>query len=75
MFFDEQKDIPNPVRFPIQIPIELPRIVFFTIDEQMGVRTNFVQEIPPDLQCLTMISVICVVVDVSIRLDILTLEF
>ena len=30
---------------------------------------NFVQEEPRDLQCLTMIKAICVVDDVSIRLD------
>ena len=36
---------------------------------------NFVQEVPQDVQCLPMILAICVVEDVSIYLDILTLEF
>ena len=39
----------------------------------MDVRKNFVQEEPLDLQCLTKIW--AVVEDVSIHLDILTLEF
>ena len=55
LVFDEQKVIPNPVRFPIQAPSELPRTVFPTIVQRVGVRTNFVQEEPRDLQYLTKI--------------------
>ena len=40
-----------------------------------GDHLNVVQEVPQDLQYLPRISAICVVEDVSIRLDILTLEF
>ena len=52
---------------PIKVPIELPRIVFPITVLPMGV--------PHDRQCLTRISATCVVEDVSVRLDILTLEF
>ena len=41
----------------------------------MGVRINFVREVPQDLQCLPRISNTCVVEDVSTRRDILILEF
>ena len=67
---DEQTDIPNSVLFPIQVPIELPRIVSSIGAPQVGVRTNFVQKEPLDLQCRSMILVIYVVEDVSIYLDI-----
>ena len=75
LVFDEQTDIPNLVLSPIQVPIELPRIVFPTTILPMGVHIIFVQEVPQDLQCLHRISAICVVEDVSIRPDILTQEF
>ena len=39
-----------------------------------GVRTNFVREEPLDLRCLTIIRAICVVEDVSMYLETLTLE-
>ena len=38
----------------------------------MGVHINFVRAIPQDLQCLPRISAMCVVEDVSTRLDIVT---
>ena len=75
LVFDERKDVPKAALFSIQVPTELPRTVFPTRDQQIDVRINFVQEEPLDLQCLTMILAICVVEDVSIYLDILTLEF
>ena len=68
-----KKDILNSVLSPIQAPTELPRTVFPTRHLRVGVRTNFVQEEPPDLQCLTKILATCVVEDVSKNLDILTL--
>ena len=72
MFVDEQTDIPYPVLFSIHVPSELPRTAFLTRAQQLGVRTNFVQEEPLDLQCLTTIWAIYVVDDVSTYLDILT---
>ena len=68
-------DIPNLVLFTIQVPIEPPRIVFPTTVLLRGVHVNFVQEVPRGLRCSPRISAICVVEDVSIRLDIVTLEF
>ena len=56
-------------------PIELSQIVFPTRGLQVGVNTNFAQEEPRDLQCLTVSSAIYVAEDVSIYQDILTLEF
>ena len=75
LVFDEQKDIPNAVLSPIQVPTKLLRTVSPTRDQKVGVGTNFVQEEPLDHRCLTMISATCVVEDVSIYLDSLTLEF
>ena len=72
--FDEQRDIPNSVPFPIKVPKELLRIFFPTRGLHMGVRTNFVREESLGLQCLTTISVISVVEDVSTCLDTLTSE-
>ena len=72
---EEQKDIPNLVLFPIQVSIELPRIVCHSTILPMGVHVNFVQEVPQGLECLPMVWAICVVEDVSTRLDILTSEF
>ena len=65
-------DIPNSVLFPCQVPIEFLPTVFPTTTLRVSVNTNFVREVPLDLQCLTTIWAIGVV---SIRLDILTLEF
>ena len=72
---DDQKDIPNSLLFPIQLPIKLPQIVFLTRGLQVGVRTGFVRELPLGPRCLTIIWAICVAEDVSIYLDTLTLEF
>ena len=48
----EQKDKPNSLLYPIQIPLKLPRTIFSPIIQQVGVRKNFVQSV---LQCWTMI--------------------
>ena len=58
--FDEQTDIPNSEPIPLQVPIEPPQIVFTTRGLQVDVRTDFVQEEPLGLHCLTKISVTCV---------------
>ena len=52
---DEQTDIPNSVPLPILVPTELPRTVLPTGGQEVAVHTNFVQEEPLDLQCLTMV--------------------
>ena len=39
------------VHFPIQVPIELPRIVFLAAILPMGVDINFVQKVPLGLEC------------------------
>ena len=76
LVFDEQTGIPKSALFPIQVPLKLPRTVFLARVQQVDVRIVFVQEEPLDLQCLTTIWAIFVVEeDVSIHLDILTLEF
>ena len=59
----------NSVLFPIQVQVELPRTFFPTIVQRVSVRTNFVQEEPLGLRCLTKIGVIHVVEDVSIYLE------
>ena len=51
---------------PIQVPKEFPQIVFPTRGHQVGDSTNFVQEEPLGLPCLTMIWSICVEESVSI---------
>ena len=71
---DEQIDIPNSVLLLIEVPTELSQTVFPTVGQQEGVRTNFVQEVPRDLQGLTISVAIHVVEDLSIKMDILTLE-
>ena len=60
--------------FPIQGLIELPRTVFPTRGLQLGVHASFVREEPLGLRCLTKILAMCVEDNVSINLDILTLE-
>ena len=68
--------ISNSVLFSRPSPnTDLPRIVFPTRGQQVGVHTNFVQEEPLDLQYLTMILTIYVMEDVSINLGVLTSEF
>ena len=54
-------------RFPIRVPIELPQSVSSTRGQQVGDRTTIVREEPLDLQCLTTISALRDVEDVSIR--------
>ena len=68
--FNDQIDIPSSILFPIQAPIEPLRTVAPSSDQQVGVRKKFVREVPQDLHCLTRISAICVVENVSIHLDI-----
>ena len=71
----------NQQAFPIRyfsytsFPFKLSRTVFPTRGQHVGVRTDVVPEEPLGLQCKTMILATCVVEDVSIYLDILTLEF
>ena len=68
LVFDEQTGIPNSELSPIQVPSKLSQTVFPTRGLQVGVRINFVQEEPLDLQCLATIWAIYVVGDVSIYL-------
>ena len=75
LVFDEQRNIPNSVLFPIPVPVEFLRTVFPTRDQQVSVRTHFVQEELLGRHCLTMTLAICVVEYVSKSLDILTSEF
>ena len=76
LFSMKKTDIANSVLFfVIQAPAELPRSVFSTQGLRVSVRANLVQEEPLVLQCLTKISSMYVVADVSINLDNLTLEF
>ena len=75
LVFYEQMDIPNSALFPIQAPSILPRTVIPTRDQQVGVRTSFVQEEPLDLRYLPKMLAICVVEGVSKYLDILSSEF
>ena len=66
-----------PIRnfFPIQVPTELPQTVILTKVLQVGDRTNSFRQERLDLPYWIMIQVICALVDESICLDILTLEF
>ena len=67
--FDARTSISNSVLLHIQVPTE-----FFTLSLPQGDKTDFVQEEPQGLRCLTKILATCVVEDVSEYLDILTLE-
>ena len=60
--------------FPSRVPMKLSRIAFpmIVLSED---RTDFAQEERLGLPCWTMIWAICVLVDVSKYLDILSLEF
>ena len=71
----EQKDFPSSVVSPSLVPIELLHFVFPTRSLQMGDHTHFVQEEPPGFRRLTKIWTTCVVEDVSMELNILTLDF
>ena len=64
LLVDEHTELHNSVLFTIQIPTELFQVVFATRGQQVDVRTNSVRKEPLDLQCFTMIWVICVVEDV-----------
>ena len=68
-------NIPNFKLFPNPVQIELSQIAFPIIVLLEDDRTDFVQEERLGLPYWTMISSICVVVDVSKYLDILTLKF
>ena len=48
---DGRTSIPNPLLFPNRVLIEHPRSVSLIRASQVGVRTNFEQEEPLDLQC------------------------
>ena len=61
--------------FPNRVRIELSRVTFPIRVLPEDDRTDFVQEERLGLPCWTMILVICVLVDVSKYLDILTLIF
>ena len=65
LVFDEQKSLPNSVLFTIQVHN----------NPANGCPCKFRSRSTLDLQCLPMIWAMCVVEDVSIRLDILTQEF
>ena len=75
LVFGEQKDMSSPVLCPIQVPIELPQIVFPTRGQQVHDHTNFVQEEQAGLRCLTKIWANCVVEDESKCLDTPIWEF
>ena len=46
----------NLVLFPIQVPIQLPRIVFLISILPVGVHVKFDRKVPQDLQCFPRIS-------------------
>ena len=73
LVFDGRIGIPNSVLTLLSVPMELFQIFFPTIG-QVGDQTDFVQEEQLGLQCLIVSLAICVVEDVSINPDILTLE-
>ena len=61
--------------FPKRVPIELSRIAFPIIVLPKDDRTDFAQEERLDLPYWTLMLAICVLVDVSNYLDILTSDF
>ena len=71
----ERIGIPNLELFPNRVLIELSRIAFLTTILLKDDRTDFAQEERLDLPYWTMILAICVLIDVSKYLGILTLEF
>ena len=75
LVLDVRIGIPNSQLFPIPVPKELFRIAFLIIIRQVGDRTACAQEERLGLPCWTMILAICLLVDVSKYLDILTSEF
>ena len=75
VFLGKRMSIPNLEHFPNRIPIELSRIAFPTIILPKDDHADFVQEERLGLPYWTMIWAICVLVDVSKCLDILTWDF
>ena len=71
----DKRTFPTGFFFPSQSQQELPQTVFPTRNQQVGESTKFGREEPQGLRCLSMIWATCVVEDVSIYLDSLTLEF
>ena len=69
-FLGLQVNSPNLEPFPKRVPIELSRIVMHIIVLPEDDRTDFAQEERLGLPCWTMISAICVLVDISKYLDI-----
>ena len=74
-FLGLETSSPNLELFPNRVPIELSRIAIPMISLPEDDRTDFAQEERLDLPYWTMMLAICVLVDESICLDILTLEF
>ena len=66
---------PNWKLFPNRVQVELSRIAFPITDLPKDDRTDFAQEERLGLPCWTMILAICVLLNVSKYLDILTLKF
>ena len=66
-----------PIRyfFSIQVPVGFSQIAFPIRHQQVGWHSNFAQEEPLGLRCLTNILATCVVENVSTYLDILALDF
>ena len=75
LFPSQRRNIPNSERFPNRVPIKLSQTAVPTIVLPKDDRTSFAQEEQLGLLYWTMILAICVSVDVSKYLDILTLEF
>ena len=74
-FLGLRMNMPKLELFPVRIPRELSRIVFPIVVLPKDDRTDFAQDERLDLPYWTTIWAVCVSVDVSIYLDILTLEF
>ena len=73
--FGEQKDMPSPKLFSPNSQQNFLNLSSPPQSGKLGVHTSFVQEEPLGLRCLTKILATGVGEDVSIYLDILTLEF
>ena len=71
---DAQTSFPNLVLSPIQVPVELLRIVFPTVSQQVGDHKDVARKEQPVHECWTMILATCVVVGVSRCLDTPTWE-
>ena len=75
LVFYAKISISNSALFPIPIPTELSQIVLPILIQQVSHHNDVVQEEPHDLRCSTKILATCDAEDVSIHMDILTLEF